>query len=530
MPETTIRWGDGFITVEPAVPESLLKKLTYYRRSLERDARTYRMQSSGTYEPLYSLESYTDPQGLYHQKLTTMPGFMHRIKKLLAAEGWSYKIIDERTPMPTPDIVRGCRGLRDYQVPIVYTSVVSGGGIVSAATGAGKTRILCGIIGSYSHDDLKARGTPLTVVATPDKDITAKNYRDIQEILPDREIGLVMSGVKKIWSDDIQVITLDSLHLLDPDDVGILIVDEVHAAASDKRSESLIQMRRAARWGVSATPTGRFDGRDLVTEGIFGPVTSQYSFADGVRDGALVPITVYWVESPEPAMGLECYERFTMREAKYRHAVSRNKERNRLIGELISKIPGESQTLCIMQYLDQMNSLYPFCGPGVSIVHGQTDQNAISKWQNLHAISKAEREDLYRRMESAEIKKALSTYVYKQGVNFPHLQVVINAGGGGSEIIAKQIPGRESRKVGDKTRSFLVDFWHPWDKVTNDKQKRVPGPVHRDDQSREKIYKELGFEQVWVKNLNELPFLQPTSSSPGLPQNSASPGDQTTNP
>ena len=317
MAEATLHFGDGFVRIEPSFPEALLKKLKYWRRTMGWDESQMRRVATGEYQELFAVKTWIDDEQHYHQELTTMPGFLHRIKQVLRDEGWTYRIIDERTPMPQPDLLRACQGLRDYQVPIAYTAIMSGGGIVSAATGAGKTYIIKAIADAYNHADLQARGTPLTVIAAPDQDITAKNFRDIKAILPHREVGLVMAGYNN-FSDDIQVITLDSLHRINPEEVGVLIVDEVHTAASDNRTEDLLKMRRAARWGVSATPTGRFDGRDLVTEGIFGPVVYQYSFQDGVRDGALVPIKVYWVQSPEPSIGIERYDKFKMRAAKLR--------------------------------------------------------------------------------------------------------------------------------------------------------------------------------------------------------------------
>jgi superfamily II DNA or RNA helicase len=212
-------------------------------------------------------------------------------------------------------------------------------------------------------------------------------------------------------------------------------------------------------------------------------------------------------------MGVDKYSNFTTRQGRYRNGVWRNNNRNQVIGTLMQQIPADHQTLCIMQYLDQMNSIYPYCGTGVTVVHAETDAAKIAKFRNLSAVTPQERREIYRRMESAEIKRILSTYVYKQGVNFPHLEVVINAGGGGSDIVSKQIPGRESRKTAQKERSYLIDFWHPWDMTKDQRERWVPGPVHADDQAREKAYTHLGFEQKWVKDLTSLPFLSPKSNS-----------------
>jgi len=370
---------------------------------------------------------------------------------------------------------------------------------------------MASIVKAYDPEELKLRGTPITVVTTPEQDITRKDYNDLVKLLPDRKVGLVMGSVKK-YSDDVQVVTLDSIHHIDPDSIGILITDECHCASSEGRTDMLLRASRAARWGVSATPDGRYDGRDLVTEGLFGPVVYRRSYQQGVADGALVPINVCWLEIPEPDMGLDKYLRYKTRAGKYRNGLYRNECHNSIVAEVLRHIdPAIHQTLCIMPHIDQMSQIIRLC-PDVRYVHAKTSTDALADEQcrNLQGVSTAERRAIYEGMADGTIRKIVSTHVYKQGVNFPQLSIVLNAGGGGSEIAAKQIPGRESRRIDDsygKECSYLVDFRHTWDTETNKQNRVVPGPILKDDISREKYYSSLGFNQTWYKSVDELPFL-----------------------
>lgn len=505
----TIRWGDGYASIEPSFPPELLKKLKYWRRTLEWSESAMRRIAGGSYEELYTIKSWIDDKTQqYVQQLITLPGFVHRCRTVLRESGYTVNIVDERTPMPAPDLIKAMTGLRDYQVKGIYTAIMSGGGIISCPTGWGKGRILKSIAAAYSKEELLARNTPLVVIACPDKDITAKNYREMVELLPDRDVGLLMSGSNKV-SDDVQVITLDSLHRINALEVGVFICDEVHTAASDSRAEIINTMKKAAKWGVSATPTGRFDGKDLVTEGIFGPIVFESTYQDAVKAGALVPIKVFWVKCPEPKIGIEKFLRFSSREGRYRHGVFRNDARNKLIADILKHTSDKHQTLVIMQYLDQMNRLAELTGERTKLVHAETSQEKLDAdgLKFLKAIKPAERREIYRKMESEEISQIMSTYVYKQGVNFPNLEVVVVAGGGGSDIVAKQIPGRESRKTADKTESYLVDFWHPWDTQEGKSARMGAGPIHSDDRAREKAYKHLGFDQVWIDDYRQLPFV-----------------------
>lgn len=105
-------------------------------------------------------------------------------------------------------------------------------------------------------------------------------------------------------------------------------------------------------------------------------------------------------------------------------------------------------------------------------------------------------------------------------VDFPDLSVVINAAGGGSDIVAKQIPGRASR-INDATgkdMAFVIDFWHPWDTDQPEYRdgKGKPGPLLAADRKRKKSYEQLGFQQTWLHNIRELPMLDPQRAGMSL--------------
>jgi len=506
-----LRWGDGYLIVAPIVPDELTKQLRYWHRQLEWDGG--RRVATGEYRELYTLEERVDQaSGTWVQTLTTLPGYVHRVKGILKSQGMPYQVTDERTPVPQPDIPASMAGLLEYQLECSYTALMSGGGMIACPTGWGKTHIMAAICRAYPHEALCLRNTPTIIICAPDKDIVRKNYNDMCQIMPDREQGIVMSGQKKIWATDIQHITIDSLHLVETDDIGILIADEVHSAASEARTEHIAAASKAMKWGMSATPTGRFDGRDIVTEGLFGPIVYTRTYQQGVEDGALVPIRVLWCKLPEPSRGLERYLAYKQRESRYRHGMYRDPAVIKTITDLLSRIPDTMQTLCIMRHIEQLNELVPFC-MDIPYVHGTTSASDLQKQRryNVAAVSKKERDVRYDQVADGTIRKVLSTWVYKQGVNFPDLNVIINAGGGGSDIVARQIPGRESRSIAGKYESYLIDFWHDWDTARDKKGRTRPGPLLSDDRSREKAYTELGFDQVWLNSIDEIPFLAPAS-------------------
>ena len=512
--QLTLLQGDGFIRIEPEIPPILKKKLRYYHRALKKDPHNpWKRTMSGEYRNLYETDFYIDDDQKITNYLITMPGFMHRIKNILHEYGIPYVIRDIRTPPPPIDYYKAMQGLREYQYDPALDMLMAGGGICGCPTGFGKTHLIAALFNGISPEELNARNTPLSVLAATDKDVSQKNYNDLQRILPGRDIGLVMSGHKK-WSSDIQVITLDSLHKLDPNDIGILVVDEVHTAGTEKRSERISAVRKALKWGVSATPLGRFDGGDLKTEGMFGPVVTTRTYTQGVEVGALVPIEVYYLNCPEPDCGLAYFQKLSTKHSQLGRGIEKNKHLVALLKELSDRIPQDMQTLMIMQHLSQMNELQGAI-KGYAQVHAeQSDDNLVQKQLfNLKPVKSSERNKMYKRVESGELKRTMSTYVYKQGVNFPQLEVVICPGGGGSKLVAGQIPGRTSRRIVGKDKSYIIDFWHPWDQTITDKPGGVsqnkPGALLRDDKARDKVYRELGFVRTWVQSLDAIPFLNP---------------------
>lgn len=504
-----IELGDGYVSVTmDSVPETLKKRLRYWKRTMGDWVPGKGRSISGENVDLFKIEKTVLPDGRCMDLLTALPGFANRVIRVLQAEGFQASISDRRTKIPAVQLAAAMQGLRDYQMEIVYKALMSGGGVVAASTGAGKTCMAAAIIRGYSHDDMVNRGTPVSVMTCTDKDIARKNWQDLKSWLPDRDVGLIMSGVNQP-SQDIQVITTDSLHRIDPDQIGIMIVDEVHTVATEKRAAKILAARKALRWGLSATPEGRFDGGDLLTEGIVGPVICEFSYKDGVASGALVPITVYWVEMPEPDCGMRIFSGLRTRDACYRHAVVKSKIQNTATVEILKRIPTEMQSLCIMQQTAQMNELVGMY-PGIRYIHAKTQDSELSDagQNNLLGISTSDRKKIYDDFAAGRIRQILSTMVYRQGVNFPELQVIVCPSGGGSDIAAGQIPGRGSRRIDGKDQAYLIDFWHSWDLRTNEEGKTKSGFILRDDEKRRAKYHELGFNQIRVKDISEIPFLR----------------------
>lgn len=510
--------GDGYVRVEPWYPLALLKELTYYQRTREVDPKTYAPIYTGTYRDCYVKGVDVVDGGEVIEYCVTMPGFYSRVIDVLTAEGAEFSVCDNRKPFPEPNWEAGFEGLYDAQCESLYRLITAESGIMSCPTGFGKTHIIAGLLRSYSYAELCARNTPLSVVVTPSQDLTVQTSERLKQMMPTREVGLVYAGCKR-FSQDIQVVTLDSMHLIELANAGIIIADEAHQLATEVRSNEFTRAIFARRWGASATPTGRYDGSDKLTEGLLGPVVVHKTYQDGVDLGILVPITVCWLKAPVPSIGIDAYMKYKTSAGKQRVGMLKDAGFRQLALELLSKIPDSMQTLGIMQQIIQMDFLMESFAdkiPGLRYVHAATAKSSMDdkRIYNVGAVSAAERKKIYAAVRNGSIRKILSTYVYKQGVDFPAMTVVVQFGGGGSKIASAQIPGRASRAgTTGKDRAYIVDFWHDWDvepaDVSKGRDKAKNGPLLRDDKARDRVYKSLGFDRVLCNSVSELPFLTP---------------------
>lgn len=491
--------GDSYVLVEPTVPEELTKKLKYWHRELKEDRETHRRVAKGSTRQLYTITEEISPEGLLVQRLVTLPGFAFLARQTMREAGYNVNFIDERTPRPKYDLKKAMAGLREYQYECVYKALWSGGGIIACPTGWGKTHIIGAIMTAHDRDELCYRNTCLSVLVTPGVDLAKKNYRDLYEMLPDREVGLICTGVKK-FSEDIQVVTPESMDHVPLEEAGILIYDEVHTM-SYARAERVLRANKAMRFGCSATPSGRFDGGDKVIEGVVGPIIYTRTYAEAVEDGAVVPLRVYWINCPEP----QGWHHYKTHQANYRNGIWRNIQFHHLAGRIWRRIPDSLQALAMVDKLEHLNNVLPQLN--CQYAHGtkRADTLENNRYDNLEPCSDKLRDKIYEQLAAGDIRKIASTGIYRQGVNFPQLTVMMNLAGLGSDIISGQLPGRTSRVSDGKEYGFIIDFWHRWD--TYDKKgRRVAGPILRDDMKREQIYRDMGFQQMWVEDISQIEF------------------------
>jgi hypothetical protein len=320
-----------------------------------------------------------------------------------------------------------------------------------------------------------------TVVTAPGADLVKQLYEDVKEALPHREVKLIGAGSTKSPCDDINVVSMDSLHKCDASACKLLLIDEPHACVTDSRLPELTKFDKARRIGFGATLKGRFDQRDILIEALIGPVIAERTFQEAVAEGAVCPLIVYMIVIPLAGNADD-------RDRAYKTHLFKGERVAKAVRWICHELlPQEWQTLLFIKNEEQAEYFLDWVGQDGTI--------AMAK-----RMTKTEREELMERMRGDEIKRCLASEIYAQGVTFNHVRALINLSGGGANTSTIQKPGRLAEVRPNKKCGVVFDFlFIPGSGTGNGIQ-----ALYRESMARVKAYTEKGYEIIYVNSYNEL--------------------------
>lgn len=240
-----------------------------------------------------------------------------------------------------------------------------------------------------------------------------QSVKDYKAALPDREIRLLGAGSSnRISGPDITVCSMDSLHLCDHGKVRLLIPDEPHALMTDSRIPELNKFRLARRLSFGATLEGRFDQRDLVLEGLLGPVLAERTYQEAVEEGAICPLVVLLLK-------VNLYRQAVSgkREVVYKHTIFENGEMARKTAEICRMMPDDWQHLIFIKQEVQAENIQEALGDDTPI--------AMAK-----VLKKKVRAQMQEDMRYNQMRRCISSDIFATGVTFHDIRCVVNAAGG----------------------------------------------------------------------------------------------------
>ncbi len=369
--------------------------------------------------------------------------------------------------------------LRDYQKDILNNALKKQRGIITAATGAGKTVIAGSIIAN-------AGAFPACFFVTT-IDLLNQAKSELEKLIIDKnlsaEIGVVGGG--KCDIKDTNIITVQTAvrslgqkyeKFDDEDDAGeddtiddskkqsikkliescqMIVCDEVqHWAAATCQVVGDFCKNARYRFGISATPW-RDMSDDILIDACFGKEIANINASKLIDQKVLVTPKIYFVHIKSRMGG-------TFADV-YKKGIVENMYRNNVIKNLANQFVEEGrQTLILVRH----------------IAHGEILQDMIPNSIFLHgSVNSKSRQNAIDKMKEGKYRCVIASSIFDEGVDVKPLSALILAGGGKSQTRALQRIGRVIRSYEGKKDAIIVDFF--------DDMKYMK----KHSQARRKIYK-----------------------------------------
>lgn len=429
--------GDTAVTVSPW-PSTLSQELTCKRRKTEL-AKGGRLKFIYEDIPMYFLDKATDTGLVY-------PGLYSRTIRHLRENKYEYELIDRSTPLPRPLLDKVTGELREGQDVILATICSTRRGVIVSPPGSGKTYIIEQLCNIYPDQNI--------LVVTGKSAVLKDIKRRVNEACPNRKLCIVKAGSPPKTGCDVMVCSSKSLHKIDASWPDLLLFDEVHGAAAPGISLTLQAFAACRMLGFTASPKGRSDGAELLIEALFGPQICTIDYKDAQKAEVVAPIDVYMVK----VRAAEIEKTFPV--ARERHNIWRNTTRNRIIAEQAAKYEDES-VLILVNTVEHALFLKRHL-PDYKVVHAGIDKESAEYFKRIGVLGdvdvKVDMEGLKTGFRQGDIKHVIATSVWREGVDFPDLKVLIRADASAGQIPAIQIGGRLSRIAEGKDRGIIIDF------------------------------------------------------------------------
>lgn len=392
-------------------------------------------------------EKRTYPYYLIDRTGHFLTGFIPRVKKICEDNditiSWSGKISYPGWLSPfLPGI-----DFRPDQLTLIDSALEKKRGVLKAPTGSGKTILALGIVSCFFHRSLEAPSNPRVLYLAHTVSICGQVAKEFEKYGYD--VGKVYGGKielnKKITVATRQSLAKQDISLIEevwkPWD--IVLLDEVHhlSSFSGQYADIFTNLQSPIRIGMTATlPTA--EEAKMAIEGFIGPVIGQLDINEAHELGILAKPKIKLVRVPHKSTELRKYAEI------YQAGIVDNRNRNRLILEMVKERIDAGETVLILvtriEHGENLHRMAELFGLDVKYLHGASEAE--------------EREMIRKELIEKKTKCVISTVIWREGINIPSLNCVVNAAGGKSEIATLQAIGRGLRKTDDKEEVLIVDF------------------------------------------------------------------------
>jgi superfamily II DNA or RNA helicase len=438
--DVTVERVGNLVVVRPWVPQ-LEELLTCTRRVREWHGYNFVTEKLFAVPPAHNGQ----PQdGLVYG------GLFNRVYTRLQTLGHQVQVIDRQRSLPSPDYSQ-LPPLRQNQPELLATVIASSRALIEAPTGLGKSFIIKVLVGMFPA---------LTILVVSRAQTVCNNlYEGLREAYPEQPIGRLF-GTKQTLPEAARIIvaTTRSMWKLEPDKVDMLIFDEAHNAAAPEVSGRLAAFTKTWMVGFSATPLGRDDGTDMITEAFFGPVLHRISWKEAEQGGNIAHIVVKMLRIKLPEIDIA--DELT----RMRTAYWLNGPRNRALLQFAERtLPADAQVLYYVDRVEHGLAVRRFL-PGVPFVHAGIGSDRWADFKRLGLVTDADAAELLHpnvseltaAFKEGTLRRAIATSVWKEGVDFPDLHALVRFDGGRGLVNSVQLAGRLTRIGSDQQKRFAV--------------------------------------------------------------------------
>lgn len=385
-----------------------------------------------------------------------LTGLLPRVCQYLDTQGVDYELsyinpdpdtVNQGIPRSNPPKLNANFILRPEQLALINNATKYKRGIIHAATGTGKTIVLLGFISQYTSRRV--------LILVHRLDLLNQFYRRmVQAGFSQDNINLVSGthkkpSLKELLARQYTIAMVQSYgnypisKLCDTFD--IIAGDEIHHCVDKKTSYGKAMRRHLApiRLGFTATLPPKGTEEAFTLEGLVGPVIGQLTINDATQSGSMAEPHVTLINVP---YNTDVAEHRKWKDL-YKYGIVNNRVRNGLILKAVKERLVSGQTCLIMvkeiQHGTNLAQLAKLMGFEALFIHGKHNSK--------------ERDKVREGLNSRATNCVITTDIWREGVDIPSLNVVVNACGGKSEIQTLQVIGRGARRAEGKDTVEIID-------------------------------------------------------------------------